>query len=363
MAERCPRCDFDLAPEGDCPACGAAGGGESRARGSLTHALSFGCSLLLVAGCLGSYLLWAPDAAVPIARRAAAISQIDRSTASAPATERSADPPSAAPRQAPIAGHHPPTASEAEYLAWMELHTSEGAEQLAKKWERSLAIIARQDLTSESVLEAFLYAPREFFARRYNLKKAYDDTAIPIGHGQTISGPNMVCAMTNAVDPRPGDRVLEVGTGSGYQSAVLAELSDFVYTIEIVEPLYEETNAIYEKLETGYPQYKNIARYRGDGYFGLPDRAPFQKIIVTAGIDHIPPPLLRQLAPGGVMVIPVGPPSGQTILKIVKVPAPGGGFTFTRQDIYHGKRVKFVPFTSDQGGAHNLGDAGPEAGK
>jgi protein-L-isoaspartate(D-aspartate) O-methyltransferase len=172
----------------------------------------------------------------------------------------------------------------------------------------------------------------------------------------------MVCAMTNAVNPRPGDRILEVGTGSGYQSSVLAELSDHVYTIEIVAPLQAETDAIYKKLEKQYPEYKNVVRIRGDGYFGLPERAPFQKIIVTAGIDHIPPPLLRQLAPGGIMVIPVGPPSGQTILKIVKLPSPDGGFTFTRQDIYHGKKVIFVPFTSDRGKAHSLEDSS-EGGK
>ncbi|MEI6876596.1 MAG: protein-L-isoaspartate O-methyltransferase, partial [Spirochaetota bacterium] len=141
------------------------------------------------------------------------------------------------------------------------------------------------------------------------------------------------------------------------QSALLSELSDEVYTIEIVAGLAAETDAIYKKLEKSYPEYLGVERKNADGYYGWPEHAPFHKIIVTAGIDHIPPPLLAQLAPDGVMVIPVGPPTGQTVLKVVKKSLPGGGFSFERSDIYHGRKVIFVPFTAQSGKAHSLDDA------
>jgi protein-L-isoaspartate(D-aspartate) O-methyltransferase len=246
------------------------------------------------------------------------------------------------------------------YLSWMRAHTTEGENFLVAKWERSRAILKKNDLTDDNILRAFLYVPREYFARRYNRKKAYDDTAIPIGHGQTISGPHMVSHMTQSIEPRRQDRILEIGTGSGYQSALLSELSDHVYTIEIVSALYAETDVIYRRLQKDYPEYGNIQRRNADGYFGWKEFAPFQKIIVTAGIDHIPPPLLRQLAPNGIMVIPVGPPSGQTVLRIVKKQNPDGTFTFERTDIYRGRKVIFVPFTAPKGGVHNLRNSVPE---
>ena len=163
--------------------------------------------------------------------------------------------------------------------------------------------------------------------------------------------------------PGRGDRILEIGTGSGYQSAVLSELSDHVYTIEIIPALFRETDGIYRQLAARYPEYASITRKNADGYYGWVRHAPFQKIIVTAGIDHVPPPLLGQLAPNGIMVIPVGPPSGQTVLRIVKKPAPGGGFTFERRDIYRGRKVIFVPFTSQGGARHSLEDSGTGGGQ
>ena len=173
----------------------------------------------------------------------------------------------------------------------------------------------------------------------------------------------MVSHMTQSIEPERGDRILEIGTGSGYQSALLSELSDHVYTIEIVPALFRETDGIYRRLSKRYPEYASIIRKNGDGYFGWVQYAPFRKIIVTAGIDHIPPPLLRQLAPNGIMVIPVGPPSGQTVLRIVKRPAPGGGFTFERSDIYRGRKVIFVPFTSSGGSRYSLDDSGSGGGE
>jgi protein-L-isoaspartate(D-aspartate) O-methyltransferase len=174
----------------------------------------------------------------------------------------------------------------------------------------------------------------------------------------------MVSRMTQSIDPQPKDRILEIGTGSGYQAAVLSELSNFVYTIEIVPELVRENEDIYKNWETDYPQYKNIKRKVDDGYYGWAEFAPFDKIIVTCGIDHIPPPLLQQLAPGGIMVIPVGPPSGQTVLKITKTVAPDGSVRLEREDIYKGKRkdIVFVPFTKQGKGVHSLKDDKPAEG-
>ncbi len=256
-----------------------------------------------------------------------------------------------------------PTNSKKDYIAWMLAHTDETRDFLEKKWNRAQSIIGIKDIYGEGPLRAFLYTPREYFARDFNIKKAYDNTAIPIGYGQTISGPHMVSHMTSAIAPGRTDRILEIGTGSGYQSAVLSELSDHVYTIEIVTPLYKETDGIYRKLSKRYPEYASITRKNADGYNGWLEYAPFQKIVVTAGIDHIPPPLLRQLAPNGIMVIPVGPPSGQTVLRIVKRPAPGGGFTFERSDLYRGRKVVFVPFTSQGGARHSLDDTNAGGGQ
>jgi protein-L-isoaspartate(D-aspartate) O-methyltransferase len=256
-----------------------------------------------------------------------------------------------------------PTNFEKDYIDWMLTHSDETRPFLERKWNRAEAILARKDITDESVLRAFLFTPREYFARAYNRKKAYDDTAIPIGFGQTISGPHMVSHMTQSIEPDRGDRILEIGTGSGYQSALLSELSDHVFTIEIVPALFRETDGIYRKLSKRYPEYASITRKNADGYFGWVQYAPFQKIIVTAGIDHIPPPLLRQLAPNGIMVIPIGPPTGQTMLRIVKRPAPGGGFVFERSDIYRGRKVIFVPFTSPGGARHSLEDSGIGSGQ
>jgi protein-L-isoaspartate(D-aspartate) O-methyltransferase len=155
-----------------------------------------------------------------------------------------------------------------------------------------------------------------------------------------------------------GDKVLEIGTGSGYQSAYLANLTDKVWTIEIIRPLAERTRGVYDALiERGYTEYKAINSRNADGYYGWQEAAPFDKIIVTCGIDHVPPPLLQQLRTGGVMVIPVGPPGAQRLLKIVKEQGSDGMTTVTRSDIYGGRIVPFVAFTKLDGdtikGTHN----------
>ena len=125
--------------------------------------------------------------------------------------------------------------------------------------------------------------------------------------------------MTNTIDPQRGEKVLEIGTGSGYQSAYLANLTDKVWSIEIIKPLFERTRKLYDSLiARGYDEYKSITTKNADGYYGWPEEAPFDKIIVTCGIDHVPPPLLQQLKGDGVMVIPIGPPGAQHVLKVTK---------------------------------------------
>lgn len=247
----------------------------------------------------------------------------------------------------------PPLTSEADFLAWAATNSPEETAYLKQKWNREQAIVANGDATSTRVLQAFLRAPREYFFNAGSAATAYASAAIPIGYGQTISGPHLVSRMTQTIDPQPDQKVLEIGTGSGYQSSVLAELSNHVYTIEIVPQLAEKDNALYTKLLPNYPEYANIHRENADGYYGWEQYAPFDRIIVTTGIDHVPPDLLKQLAPGGIMVIPVGPPSGQTVLKITKTVEPDGSVTLSREDIYHGRKVIFVPFTAGHGAVHS----------
>jgi protein-L-isoaspartate(D-aspartate) O-methyltransferase len=164
--------------------------------------------------------------------------------------------------------------------------------------------------------------------------------------------------MTQTLQVKKGDKVLEIGTGSGYQSAYLSNLTDQVWTIEIIQPLAARTRATYDKLiGDGYTEYKAITTQNADGYYGWADAAPFDKIIVTCGIDHIPPALLQQLKPDGVMVIPIGPPGAQHVLKVTKTLEADGSFKVDRSDIYNGKIVPFVPFTKLEGntivGTHN----------
>jgi protein-L-isoaspartate(D-aspartate) O-methyltransferase len=250
---------------------------------------------------------------------------------------------------------NPPFSNRDAFVDWMVKHTDQKAKYLKQKWDRAEIIQRLGNFTHDRVREAFLRTPREYFSR--DTRRAYENAVLPIGYGQTISGPHLVSRMTDYLDPQPEQKVLEIGTGSGYQSALLSEISNHVYTIEIVEKLARETNAIYERLEPQYPEYRNVKRKVDDGYYGWEEYAPFDRIIVTCGIDHVPPALIKQLAPGGIMVIPIGPPSGQTILRIVKKVAPDGTVSLEREDIYHGKKKQiFVPFTARGGGVHKADD-------
>jgi protein-L-isoaspartate(D-aspartate) O-methyltransferase len=162
------------------------------------------------------------------------------------------------------------------------------------------------------VLDSMRKTPRHRFVPAELVAHAYDDRPLPIGYGQTISQPYIVAKMTELLEPKEEHRVLEIGTGSGYQAAVLSPLVAQVYSIEIIAPL---GTAARRRLDT--LGYKNIEVRVGDGYFGWPQKSPFDSIIVTAAANHIPPPLVEQLKPGGRMVIPVGNPFQTQALMLV----------------------------------------------
>lgn len=194
--------------------------------------------------------------------------------------------------------------------------------------------LERRDITDASVLAAMRKVERHRFVSPVVLDEAYEDRPLPIGHGQTISQPYVVAYMTQAIRPRKGMKVLEVGTGSGYQAAVLAELVDNVFTIEILAPLGE--SAAKRLDEQGY---KNVKVRIGDGFQGWPEEAPFDGIVVTAAPTEIPEPLLDQLAPGGRLVIPLG--DNWQDLVLAEKDASG---RITRQTLFP---VRFVPMTGE----------------
>jgi protein-L-isoaspartate(D-aspartate) O-methyltransferase len=196
--------------------------------------------------------------------------------------------------------------------------------------------IEARGVTDPAVLSAMRNVPRHLFVPEDMLPNAYDDNPLPIGYGQTISQPYIVAWMTELLELNPGDKVLEIGTGSGYQAAVLAELGIVeVFTIEIVPEL---AGSAAERLEQlGYSQVK---AKQGDGYYGWPEHAPFDAIIVTAAPDHLPSPLIAQLKEGGRIVIPIGPPGfWQTLWKFEYVEGELKAFNLGG--------VAFVPFTGE----------------
>ena len=204
----------------------------------------------------------------------------------------------------------------------------------------SRAVDEHLGIRNPRVLDAIRTVPRHWFVPSNMQRDAYANRPLPIGYGQTISQPFIVAMMTELLDPKPGEKVLEIGTGSGYQAAVLTKFTPEVYTIEIVEPLHREAAPKLQKLGLGKDKV-----IQGDGYFGLEKAAPFDKIIVTAAADHIPPPLIKQLKPGGRMVIPIGPVHATQRLVAVEKDAAGK----VRSRAIH--PVKFVPLTGGPRGA------------
>ena len=254
----------------------------------------------------------------------------------------------------------PPTDSRAAYLDWMVKNRGEDPHFLGDHFDRYQDLVARHDIWEKRNIRAFLLTPREEFVTKPNLARTYVWHYLDIGFGVSITGPNTVARMTNSLDVQFGDKVLEIGTGSGYQSAYLSNLTEKVWSIEIISALHERTHGIRDALiGRGYTEYKAITTKNADGYYGWEENSPFDKIIVTCGIDHVPPPLLKQLRPNGIMVIPVGSPGAQHVLKIIKKQSADGTFTVARSDIYNGGLQSFVPFTKLQGGVvagtHNGG--------
>ncbi len=194
--------------------------------------------------------------------------------------------------------------------------------------------IIREGIEDPLVIESMLTVPREEFVPDNLKKKAYLNQALPVGYGQTISQPYIVALMTELLGIDEDDTVLEIGTGSGYQAAVLAQIVKEVYTIEIIKPLGIKAEKRLKRLG-----YSNISSKIGDGYFGWEAYAPFDAIIVTAAADHIPPPLIKQLKKGGKMCIPVGQPYFTQVLKLLEKDEQG------KIHIYDIIPVIFVPFT------------------
>ncbi len=193
--------------------------------------------------------------------------------------------------------------------------------------------IEQRGVKTSRVLEALRKVPRHLFVPGDLVERAYEDRALPIGDDQTISQPYIVALMTELLEPDRNDRVLEIGTGSGYQAAILAELVGHVYTIEIVEPLARQATDRLAAMG-----YNNITVRTGDGYRGWVEHAPFDAVIVTAAPDHVPQPLVDQLKEGGKLVIPVGDKE-QYLMLLVKGPS-----GLQKQRVIP---VRFVPMTGE----------------
>lgn len=197
-------------------------------------------------------------------------------------------------------------------------------------------LLRRQGVTDTNVLRAMELVPREAFVPAAFRDQSYEDTALPIGHGQTISQPQVVGLMSQALEVGSKDKVLEIGTGSGYQAAVLSKLARRVYTVERHRPLAQHAEQLFANL-----RLHNITVRVADGIRGWPEAAPFERILVTAGaIGNPPPDLLDQLAPGGIMVIPLGP--DHRALNVVKIRRTEDGWK--REELWP---VRFVPLLPD----------------
>jgi protein-L-isoaspartate(D-aspartate) O-methyltransferase len=219
----------------------------------------------------------------------------------------------------PVARGHSAEVREAQITTEQNMKKPKSSENDPRSRERLEMVnyqLRRRGIKDQRVLEVMERVPRHLFVPPNLHSQAYDDWPLPIGYGQTISQPYIVALMTELVRPEPGDRALDIGTGCGYQAAVLSELVDQVYSIEILEPLAKEASSRLRQLG-----HNNVEVRHGDGYQGWAEHAPFQIIIVAAAPDHIPQPLVDQLAPNGRMVIPVG--RGSQELQLIEKSADG----------------------------------------
>lgn len=203
----------------------------------------------------------------------------------------------------------------------------------AEREEMVYQQLVKRDIKSEEVLEAFRNVKRHLFVPERYADMAYEDRPLPIGHNQTISQPYIVAYMVETADIQPGEKVLEIGTGSGYQAAILGEIAEEVYSIEIIGELGRQARQLLDELD-----YDNVHVKIGDGYQGWPENAPFDAILVTAAIAEVPDPLIEQLAEDGRMLIPVGDPARLQYLQLLR----------KKNGKIHRERlvpVRFVPFT------------------
>ncbi|WP_370232565.1 protein-L-isoaspartate(D-aspartate) O-methyltransferase [Cognatishimia sp.] len=205
------------------------------------------------------------------------------------------------------------------------------SQDLAEQKMRFMFALRSKGVTDARVLTAMETIDRGPFVRGIFTERAYEDMPLPIACGQTISQPSVVGLMTQALDVSPRDKVLEVGTGSGYQAAILSQLARRVYTVDRHRRLVAEAKSIFEAMDLG-----NITAFTADGSFGLPDQAPFDRIIVTAAAEDTPGPLLGQLKVGGIMVLPVG--QSDTVQSMIKVTRTEDGFDYQEM-----RPVRFVP--------------------
>ena len=250
----------------------------------------------------------------------------------------------------PVTYHHPGTAMLGALLllvassnvhdpAQASNHFRDDREQMIRLIEadvRSTSSYLKQSSLDTRVLDAIAQVPRHEFVPPQMVDKAYLNRPLPIGHGQTISQPYIVAIMTDLLDIEPGQRILEIGTGSGYQAAVLAQIGARVWSIEIIPPLGQQAKSRLQRLG-----YHRVEVRIGDGYYGWPEQASFDAIIVTAAASHVPPPLLKQLKPGGKMIIPVG--SRYTTQQLILITRGENNEFVTRQVL----PVRFVPLTGE----------------
>jgi protein-L-isoaspartate(D-aspartate) O-methyltransferase len=211
------------------------------------------------------------------------------------------------------------------------------SEELAERKMRFLFALRSRGVTDSRVLTAMEKVDRGLFVRGTFADRAYEDMPLPIACGQTISQPSVVGLMTQALAVNPRDTVLEVGTGSGYQAAILSQLARRVYTVDRYRRLAREAADLFRQLDIA-----NITTITADGSFGLPDQAPFDRIIVTAAAEDPPGPLLEQLKPGGIMVVPVG--QSDAVQALIKVTRTATGFDYEEL-----RPVRFVPLVEGLG--------------